>query len=303
MAFYDSIQGHGSSGRARALLMHAPRQPLPPAQRAYRISIIVYFVALRVAACFALLPQFFSWYSLGAMAITLSFTVLGITVGYHRMLSHKSFSAHIFVERLLVWLGTWAIQRGPLQWVGIHRYHHRFADQSKDPHDIQRGLWWAHVSWLFHDVPCLREVSVYAPDIQADPFYRWLSRWYLLPQLFIGWLLYILANHYSWPGGGAGILLWVFAVRLSLCYDIVFSVNSVAHRFGYRNFDSPDLSTNCWWVALLTFGEGWHNNHHAFPGSARFGLRPHELDIGWLFIRGLAQLNLVRDIHVAPLIR
>lgn len=303
MAFYGGFQDDGSFALDRALLMRMQRQPLPSAQRAYRIPVIVYFVALRVGACIAFLPQFFSWCSLGVMIVTLCLTVLGISVGYHRMLSHRSFSANIFVERLLVWLGTWAMQRGPLEWVGIHRYHHRFADQSKDPHDIRRGLWWAHLSWLFHDVPCLREVPAYASDIQADPFYRWLSRWYLLPQLFIGWLLYILANRYSWPGGGVGILLWVFAVRLSLSYDIVFSVNSVAHRFGYRNFDSPDLSTNCWWVALLTFGEGWHNNHHAFPGSARFGLRPHELDLGWQFIRCLARLKLVKEIRVAPLIR
>ena len=234
------------------------------------------------------------------MFLSLWLTILGITLGYHRLLAHRSFSAPLFVERILVLLGTFASQAGPLNWVTIHRQHHHYSDQVDDPHDAGRGFWWAHSEWVFHEIPALRNQSLYTSDLQSDPFYCWLNRYCFLPQLIIGAVLYWLAERFSIHGGGVGMLLWFFAVRLTLAYNIAKLVNSASHCWGYRNFDTPDLSTNCWWLAYISFGEGWHNNHHAFPGSAKFSSQNHEHDLGWLHIRLLAAFGLVNDICVAP---
>jgi stearoyl-CoA desaturase (delta-9 desaturase) len=227
-------------------------------------------------------------------------TVLGVTLGLHRLVTHRSFEAPRWLERLLVLMGTLACQSGPSEWVGLHRHHHLHSDQPNDHHDAGRGLWWAHSEWMLHQIPALEHVDRLTGDLQRDPLYRWLDRWFLLLQLPLGLALYWYGEAAGVHGGGVGLVLWAIPLRLVLVYHVTWLVNSATHAFGYRNFDCPDLSRNCWWVAILSFGEGWHNNHHAHPHSARHGLRWFEFDITWQHIKVLRQLGWARRIRVAP---
>jgi len=279
----------------------ARRAELSPRQKRPQFGTLVFMLALHVGAVVALLPRFWSWQALLVLALLYWTTVLGVTLGLHRLLSHRSFEAPRWLERALVLMGTLACQSGPIEWVGLHRHHHLHSDQPSDHHDAARGLWWAHSEWMLHWIPALQEAPRFTGDLRRDPFYRWLDRWFLLVQLPLGLALWFLGEHLAVRGGGLGLVLWGIPLRIVVVYHVTWLVNSATHAVGYRNFDSPDLSRNCWWVALLSFGEGWHNNHHAHPRSARHGLRWFELDITWLHIRLLAALGLAHRIRVARL--
>jgi stearoyl-CoA desaturase (delta-9 desaturase) len=255
---------------------------------------------LHVGAVAALLPRFWSWQAVVVLLVLYWITVLGVTLGLHRLVAHRSFEAPRWVERGLVLMGALACQSGPIEWVGLHRHHHLFSDQPNDHHDAGRGLWWAHSEWMLHEIPALREIHRFTGDLERDPLYRWLDRWFLLLQLPLGAALYWIGETTGVHGGGLGLVLWGIPLRLVIVYHVTWLVNSATHAFGYRNFDSPDLSRNCWWVAILSFGEGWHNNHHAHPSSARHGLRWFEFDITWQHIRLLRALGLVRRLRLAP---
>ncbi len=176
--------------------------------------------------------------------------------------------------------------------VAVHRKHHAHADREGDPHSIHLGFKWAHVDSIYqHNValPTEEEMRHYAPDLYAEPFYRALQ-WMSLPlQIALGLLLFALGG---WP-----FVIWGIFVRLVLSYHSTWLVNSAAHMLGYRTFRTGDQSTNCWWVALISFGEGWHNNHHAFPFSARHGLRWFEIDMTWWHVKLLAFLRLADSIN------
>jgi stearoyl-CoA desaturase (delta-9 desaturase) len=280
--------------------MGLPRGPLPPRQRRRKPGTTGFMLAMHVGAVAALLPRFWSWPAVICLLTLYWVTVLGVTLGLHRLLAHRSFVAPRWLERLLVLMGTLACQSGPIEWVGLHRHHHRHSDQPDDHHDAIRGLWWSHSEWMLHEIPALREVPRFTGDLRRDPVYRWLDRWFLLLQIPLGLTLYALGEWASVPGGGLALVLWGIPLRMVLVYHVTWLVNSATHACGYRNFDSPDRSRNCWWVALLTFGEGWHNNHHAHPSSARHGLRWFELDITWWHIRALRRLGWARRIRLAP---
>ncbi len=284
--------------RMRAALV-VPRAPLPPSQRKLKLGTTGFMLVMHVGAVFALLPQFWSWQAVAALALLYWMTVLGVTLGLHRLVSHRSFVAPKWVERLLVLMGTLACQSGPIEWVGLHRHHHKFSDQPNDHHDAARGLWWAHSEWMLHEIPALKELQRFSGDMLQDPLYRWLDRWFLLLQLPLGLGLYWYGNAAQVHGGGLGLVLWAIPLRLVLVYHVTWLVNSATHAFGYRNFDCPDLSRNCWWVAILSFGEGWHNNHHAHPSSARHGLRWFEFDITWQHIKLLRSLGWAKRIREA----
>jgi stearoyl-CoA desaturase (delta-9 desaturase) len=232
---------------------------------------------------------------------------IGVSVGYHRMLAHQSFKTYRPVRILLTAAGAMAGQGPPLIWAAHHRHHHRLADKPGDPHSphcygddgfraVLRGLWHAHLGWLL-DKGLTAEPLRYCPDLIRDPDIRYVSRHFIrfvLGGIILAGLLgYALSG--TWQGMITGAL-WGGLVRFFLTNHVTYSVNSICHYFGRRRFDTPDESRNVAWLALLSLGESWHNNHHAFPRSARHGLRWWELDVSALAIRGLEAADLAWDV-------
>jgi stearoyl-CoA desaturase (delta-9 desaturase) len=219
--------------------------------------------------------------------------VLGVTLCYHRVLTHRSLRLRKPLEYLFALFGTLALQGDPIRWVAIHRKHHAHADEDEDPHNIRMGFRWAHVDWLYRQnvaMPSDEEIARYAPDLYADPFYRALQYLGNPLQLVVAGILF-------WFGGWSWVVWGVF-VRLVIAYHSTWLVNSAAHMLGYRTYRTTDCSTNCWWVAILSWGEGWHNNHHAFPFSARHGLRWFELDVTWWHVKALELLRLADRVRL-----
>jgi stearoyl-CoA desaturase (delta-9 desaturase) len=249
-------------------------------------------IGLHVAALLVFIPGNFSWTGLGLMLVLHWITGgLGITLGWHRLVAHRSFQVPKWLEYLLVFCGTLAFQGGPTWWIGLHRHHHLHSDQDIDHHTSGRGFWWSHMGWMLYKVPAEAEVERFTKDIIDDPVYRFFNDYFLVIQIMFAGLLY-------WIGGWNFVIWGVFA-RLIFVYHCTWLVNSATHKFGYRTYDSGDRSTNCWWVALLTYGEGWHNNHHAFQYSARHGLRWWEIDPTWGMVQVLKWLGLARNIKLA----
>jgi len=216
---------------------------------------------------------------------------LGTGMGYHRLLTHRGYKVPKVVEYFLVTCGTMSLQGGPIEWVTTHRLHHAHTDRAGDPHTPRDGGWWAHVGWILWGTAQNHPEAViarYAPDLMNDRFYRWLTRYYYVPLLLVAIVLVIV--------GGWGVMLWGVFLRLILELHATWLVNSATHLWGRTRFETGDDSRNSWWVALLTFGEGWHNNHHAHPSSARHGLRWYEMDLNWLGIRALQLLGLAHAI-------
>jgi stearoyl-CoA desaturase (delta-9 desaturase) len=263
-----------------------------PATRDYGTAIGL--AVIHIGALAALLPALFSWRAVGVMLLL--FWVaggLGITLGFHRLLTHRGFTVPRPVEYLLALFGTLAVQGGPIDWVATHRKHHAFVDADGDPHDSNRGMGWAHIEWLYRtskDRLEPREYGRWAPDLMKDPVYRFLDRYPIAIQVALGLLLFLI--------GGWSFVVWGVFVRLVVLYHCTWLVNSAAHQVGYRNFKTADRSTNCWWVSLLAFGEGWHNNHHAFPFSARHGLRWFEFDLTWATIQVLRAVRIARNVKI-----
>ncbi len=252
------------------------------------LSVIFFHAALFFA------PVTFSWRAFWLCAALHWVTVgLGITLGYHRLLTHRSFKAPKWFEYFLTVCGALALQSGPMKWVATHRIHHAYTDRPQDPHSPNRGFWWSHMFWLFAYDEVLDHPTKhwrYAPEIANDPVHRFISKTNSLQQILLGLLLL------AW--GGWPFVIWGVAVRVVLGWHTTWFVNSAAHIWGYRTYDTGESSTNNWWVALLTFGEGWHNNHHAYPTSAAHGLRWWELDMTYLTVRFLALAGVVGDIRL-----
>jgi sn-1 stearoyl-lipid 9-desaturase len=250
--------------------------------------------AIHLAALAAFLPGLTSWSAVAVMLVLGYVTGgIGIALGFHRALTHRSYRLWRPLEYAVTVCGCLALQGSPIDWVATHRAHHANTDRAGDPHDANEGFAWSHVLWLVKPnaaVPGLAERERYAPDLIADPFYRRIDRTHALFTVILAGVLYLL--------GGLPWVVWGIFVRLALVYQITWLVNSAAHTIGYRTFRTADRSTNCWWVALLGWGEGWHNNHHAFPFSARHGLRWFEFDATWLLIRVLAAVGLAKDLRL-----
>jgi stearoyl-CoA desaturase (delta-9 desaturase) len=260
-------------------------------------SNLLFITGVHLAALFGFVT--FSWTALLVGAALWWITGgLGITLGFHRLLTHQSFTAPRWVQRLLTLCGTLAVQGGPIAWVAGHRVHHAHSDRELDPHNSKRGFWWAHLGWIFYRDPKLgafESYKNYAKDLALDPFYLFLDRWYVVLQIILGVILLLL--------GGWSFVVWGIFVRLVFGWHCTWLVNSAAHMFGYQTYDSRDDSRNCWWVALLSFGEGWHNNHHAFPRSARHGLRWWEFDASFLVLRAMEKAGLARELRVTEHLR
>jgi len=248
----------------------------------------------------AVLPWTFSWSGLAIMAVlTWISGGLGITLCFHRLLTHRAFRTPRWFEYLLTVCGCLAWQGGPVQWVGVHRLHHKHADSHHDPHSPDHGFTWSHITWTLH-----RKIEGIsgpdaARDLMRDRGLRLINRLYLLPQLVLIAVLFGVGWLVAGPWLGVSWVVWGVALRTVLVYHATWFVNSASHTWGYQNYDTTgEKSTNLWWVALLSFGEGWHNNHHAHPRSAAHGLRWFELDPTWWTIRLLACIGLARDIKL-----
>jgi fatty-acid desaturase len=254
---------------------------------------MVAFHAGAVAALFL-----FSWKAfLLAMILWWVAGSLGIGIGYHRLLTHRGFKTPKWVEYVLTVCGTLALEGGPIFWVATHRMHHRNTDKEGDPHSPRDGGLWAHMGWILTGQTMHSDAAAllpYVPDLRKDKFHVWISRWHWVPITVLGAVLLVVGG---WP-----FLLWGIFFRTILGLHSTWLVNSATHMWGKQRFPTNDSSRNSFWVALLTFGEGWHNNHHAHPQAARHGLTWYELDVNWYGISALRMLGLARDIKVQKLI-
>lgn len=284
------------------------RVEAPPARKiALRYALVV--IGFHLAAALAFVPWFFSWTGLVLAVVGLHlFGIVGITVCYHRLLTHRAFSCPKWVEHTLAMIGLLAAQDTPARWVAVHRLHHQHADDARDPHSPVESFWWGHVGWLLVDHPELTRYGIYeryAKDILRDRFYVFLERqisWIMLASwlaYYFAGLLFVLATGGTLMEGvqfGLSLLVWGVFVRIVVSWHVAWSINSVTHRFGYRNYETDEDSRNNVIVGLLSGGEGWHNNHHADPRAARFGHRWWELDAGYRIIRVLELLGLASNV-------
>jgi stearoyl-CoA desaturase (delta-9 desaturase) len=270
------------------------------------VAVVVPFLGL-VAAAVSLWGRGFSWVELGLLLGMYALTAVGITVGFHRLFTHRAFEANRIVQFVLAALGSMAVEGTLLRWVATHRCHHQHSDQPSDPHSphhqgrgllgLLRGAWHAHLGWIFlADPPGLDR---YVKDLRQNRLLRtasalfplWVALGLLLPAVLGGLLMM------SWWGALLG-LLWGGLARVFLVHHLTWSVNSVCHLWGGRPFRTADQSRNNFVVGVLGFGEGWHNNHHAFPTSARYGLRWWQIDVGYWVIRALTLVGLAWEVRL-----
>src|ERR1700733_10377843 len=277
---------------------NSPKTDVPTLGRAAqsgKLSWItaIFMAAFHVGAIAALF--FFSWKAVLVAAVLYMFAInMGIGMGYHRLLTHRGFKTPKLVEYFLAVCGTLALEGGPIFWVGTHRLHHQLSDKTGDPHTPTEGGWWAHVGWILSGESLHAQTVMlgrYAPDLTKDRFHVWLSKYHWVPLTIVG--LGLLAI------GGWTWVLWGIFFRVTVGLHATWLVNSATHMWGSRRFPTRDESRNNWWVALLTGGEGWHNNHHAHPVSARHGLKWYEFDPNYYGIWLLKVLGLAHDIKIA----
>ena len=243
-----------------------------------------------VFAIWLLWQRLVNWNDIAILAGMYFFTAIGITIGYHRMLTHRGFETHPAVRFFFLMLGSMAVEGPALDWASIHIKHHANTDTEDDPHSPLDGFFHAHIGWFISGF--IAEPEVYGKWLLKDPivmfmsktFFVWGALGFVIPYLLGGW---------------TGVL-WGGLVRMFLTHHVTWSVNSICHIFGARMFDTPDRSKNNWLVGLLAFGEGWHNNHHAFPRSAFHGLRWWQFDLSAYIIRGLEQLGLIWNVWRIP---
>jgi fatty-acid desaturase len=253
------------------------------------------FTAFHAGAVAALF--FFNWPAFfTALALYWISLSLGIGMGYHRLLTHRSYKSPKWIEYILATCGTLALEGGPMFWVATHRVHHRYSDKDGDPHTPREGKWWSHIVWMLvgDATHCdIEKCNQYAPDICKDRFLVLLSRYHYVPLVILAILLLAF--------GGVPFLLWGVFFRVTMGLHATWMVNSLTHFWGTRRFATGDGSRNNLLVALLSFGEGWHNNHHAYPTSARHGLAWYEIDMSWWGIRLLQSVGLAKFVHCASL--
>ena len=237
----------------------------------------------------------FSWRNLAVAAILYYVaTGLGISMGYHRLHTHRSYKVPLWLEYFFALCGSLTLEGGPIFWVATHRLHHQYSDLPGDPHSPNDGAFWSHVGWILfgetnHNNTKL--MSKYAPDLARHPFYVWLNDYHWIPGTVLGLALLGI--------GGLPMMLWGICLRVVVGLHATWLVNSATHMWGGRRFATRDGSRNNWWVAAISFGEGWHNNHHAHPTSARHGLAWYEFDPSWLLVKALRFVGVAKAVHVA----
>ena len=256
------------------------------------IIFVAIFHVVAVAALFT-----FSWQN--ALAAFVTWWVAaswGIGIGYHRLMTHKGMKAPRWLTRVLATFGTLALQSGPIAWVTTHRIHHAFTETDGDPHSPRNGTYWAHIGWIFKGTAQVQPqtaIQKYSPDLIRDPYLLFLDKYYYVTAIIAGIALMAI--------GGWTMVVWAIFLRTVMGWHFTWLVNSATHLWGTRRFDTRDDSRNNGFVAAVTFGEGWHNNHHAYPRSAKHGLTWREFDVNWVQIRVLEKLGLVSDVYALDL--
>lgn len=256
------------------------------------LTITLFLGLFHVCAIVALFM--FSWKALVfALLMWWMAESLGIGMGFHRLLTHRGYKTPKWMEYCLTVCGTLALQGGPIGWVATHRLHHQNSDKEGDPHSPRDGGFWAHMGWIItgdaiHNKTT--ELLPYVPDLRKDKFMIWISKWHWVPMVVLAVGALVL--------GGWRYLMWGVFLRTVVGLHATYLVNSATHMWGSRRFLTGDTSTNNFWVAILSFGEGWHNNHHAHPQSARHGLAWYEFDLNWYGIFALRTLGLAWDVKL-----
>ena len=249
------------------------------------------FFGVHLACGLAFLTQP-GWIELGLLVGVFAVRMFAVTAGYHRYFSHRTFRTGRVFQFLLAALAVTSVQKGVLWWAAHHRDHHRFSDTPRDVHSpVQRGFWWSHVGWILstqHGGTDTERIK----DFNRFPELRWLERWHLLPFITLCVVAFAL--------GGLSWLVWGCFMSTVVLWHATFAINSLAHVAGRRRYPTPDQSRNNWALALLTGGEGWHNNHHYFPGSTRQGFFWWEVDFTYYVLRGLAAIGVVSDLREPP---
>ncbi|TVQ63757.1 MAG: acyl-CoA desaturase [Phycisphaerales bacterium] len=246
-----------------------------------------------------------SWAAVGVCAALFFVRMFAITGFYHRYFSHRTFRTHRVTQFVFAWIGASSAQRGPMWWSGHHRHHHRHSDEDPDMHSpTLRGVLWSHMAWFMTEQGRSTNWAA-VPDWAKQPELRWLERWHVVPVLTLGAAVYALgATLQAWAPGlgtsGAQMFVWGFGVSTVALYHATFTINSLAHVYGSRRFATGDDSRNNFWLALLTLGEGWHNNHHYYPGAARQGFYWWEIDPTYYTLRLMEKLGLVWNVRGVP---
>lgn len=278
--------------------------------RDVNIAVVVLPLLGLLVAIVLLWNRAVGWSDIAVLIFMYTLTTLGITAGFHRLLTHRAFKTYPSVRYTFAVLGSMAVENPVIIWVADHRQHHTFADVEGDPHSphthdgegvlgVLRGLWHAHIGWLL-DYGRKSDPIRYAPDLLRDHGMRRISTMFI-PLVLLGLLIPFLLGLGLTQSvfGGLTAILWGGFVRIFLQHHMTFSVNSIGHYFGRRRWQTDDKSTNVAWLALPSLGDSWHHNHHAFPTSARHGLRWWELDLSWLTILALKNVGLAWDVKVA----
>lgn len=264
--------------------------------------VIIWITLLHVGAIGALFC--FTWKGLALTLVLGWFTgAVGITLGFHRYLTHGSFTTYPWMRRALAFIGGLAGEGPATTWVAVHRKHHEFSDHEGDPHSPREGFWWSHMVWLAPNRGGEYQkelVARYAPDLIKDPVIRFFEKTFILWHLALGVLLFAI-GYIGWDLYTAwSFVCYGMFLRLVYVLHVTWFVNSATHMWGYRNYETTDDSRNLWWVGLLAYGEGWHNNHHAYQRMARHGHRWWELDMTYGMIVAMEKVglawNLVRDV-------
>jgi stearoyl-CoA desaturase (delta-9 desaturase) len=264
---------------------------------------ILPFLALHVA-CFAVIWVGVSWTAVAVAVALYFFRMFAVTAFYHRYFSHRTFETSRAAQFVFAVMAGTCVQRGPLWWAAHHRTHHAKSDEPEDPHSpVQRGFWWSHVGWITARGNFATKIER-VRDLAKFPELCWLDRFDIVVPVVSAAALYgfgALLGHFA-PGlhtSGAQLLVWGIISTVVL-FHAVFTINSLCHVWGRRVFATTDTSRNNFWLALLTLGEGWHNNHHHFPGAVRQGFRWWEIDVSYYVLRGLAALGIIWDLRPVP---
>ena len=259
---------------------------------------IVHLVALAA-------PFYFTWTGLAIFVVMYYATgCFGVTLGYHRLLTHSSYKTYPAVRYFLALLGQLSGEGSAMFWVATHRKHHQLSDKEGDPHSPRDGGWWSHILWLFPkrlDESEMELVNKYAPDFAADKGMVFLHKTFIVWNILLGVVL-LAAGWLGWDRyTGLSFLLWGLFLRMAVVFHVTWFVNSATHMWGYRNYETTDDSRNLWWVGLLAFGEGWHNNHHAYQRMAAHGHKWWEFDLTYQIIRAMEACGLAwKVVHDRP---